>query len=242
MRSAIIIHLFSCLIVFGHPRKISLPTDTPFPRIGHVHAFADKGQTIPVLIPGDAEIKAHLFRLTGSTTIPTGPPILVPASDHAPTPITIDFPPSEKPTQYILVFDTPERPRLRITVLPLNHLDTLRNATRTAPIHLVRSPGETTHSLQQLGLSVQDSEAPPTEKNPITIVFNPTSDEARTLRSARNILVDPACPKGRQTWVSRNPGKWRITVHPETFTSQTLGTASGQAMLAELLQGQPETN
>jgi hypothetical protein len=188
--------LISSLPAIGHSERITLPGDPNVPPsvIGHTHVFADKDQTIQLNLPGEESIKAQLYRAAGNTVVPAGAAILANPIKNKATPISIDFPQSDKPTQYILIFEAPGKPRLKITALPLEHLHQLRLATGKKPITLVNPPHGLGDTFRQLGIVSRTQSSAQTRKAGILVFFkkqitDPTPGQV--LRAKRVIIVNP---------------------------------------------------
>ena len=237
IKAAIKIHLLSALLVCGHPTEFALPAGPSAPNIGHIHVFADGGQTIRLLVPGNGSVKAQLYRRAGTTVVPAGEPIAVPCSGHEPTAIKIDFPRSEKVTRYTLVFFSAGRSRIDITALPLNHLDPLRKIAGGKPIVLVHPPQGVADALRRLDVPCVTQGPEEAGKEDIVVLFRDPEDKPAPVKARRVIMVEPPARPDREIWVSSKPGSWQVTVPARCLTREVLLTASGQAKLTELLLG-----
>lgn len=238
--TSIKIYLFTSLLAFGHATEFALPARPSSPHLGHTHVFADDGQTISLQVPGKGSVNAQLYRQAGTTVIPAGQPIAVPCSGHEPSAIKIDFPRSEKPTRYMLIFFSEGRPRIDITALPLKHLDPLRKIARGKPIVLVRPPQEVAAAFRQLEVPFVEQGSGDVGKEDTVVCFSDTEDKPAPLKARRVVMVEPSTIPGREIWISRKPGSWNVTVPARYFTRDILLTASGQAKLIELLLGTPD--
>lgn len=236
--------LLGFLPAIGHPDEITLPRATCAPPfvIGKTHVFADRNQTIQLNLPGEEAINAQLYRTAGNTAAPAGEPIRITPVKNKPTPIRIDFPRSNKPTQYLLIFDSPDKPRLKITALPLEHLHYLRRVTGKEPITLVNPPQDLGETFRQLGIGSRIQNTPSPRKSGILVFFRkqisePTPEQVK--RAKRLIIVNPTCSPHQEVWISTKPDTWRITVPRHYFNPDLLLTANGQATLIHTLLDVP---
>jgi hypothetical protein len=255
MRILIYIYMTLCsLQLFAHPNEISLYNkNITEPLIGHIYVFSKKQQIIRINAPLNKSIHAQLYRVAGNSVAPTGKPITITQKNNAPTKLTIDFPASDRQTQYMLIFDIPKKKHINITALPNNHLDRLRKITLTSPVILVHPPEGIAETLRQLDIT-SVTQAPPSQtKGKIVIYFRNNNQPLPRIKAERLLIVSNKSKTKTKTkiqtkiktnqeiWIQQTNNSWKIVIPTHYITAETLLTAQGQAQLHHLLLNTPES-
>lgn len=230
-------------VIFAQQPSIRLkPATASQPHLlGHAHVFADKQQTLHLcsIPPLKKNLRATLYRAAGKILTPSGDPISIPPTLKPDTPVTIDFPRSEKQLHYTLVLNTRPKTRLNITVHPTNLLKPVRQYTKTSPLQLFNAPDQLPNTLHQLRIHSSVL----TDLNRVSkgalIVFAHNKPKLSNLRASRIIVIDPTLASNREIWVSTQPGQWRITLPSHYLDPKRLHTAKGQADLKRILLTTP---
>lgn len=241
-RAATLLTPLVAQVLLAQPSAITLeqPAKPPSNIIGHAHVFADKNQTITLNTPHPQQqkITAHLYRTTGNTLSPVGNPITISPTNKFKTTIRVDFPKSEKPTQYTLVLSTRPRIRLHITAHPKNLLHPLQHLA-PPPLQLLNTPPSTTKAFNQLGIPSRVLNDLNGVWGGMLILQNDKDSDLSHLKATRIIIVSPVLTESKEIWVSDKPNQWRITIPRHYLDPEHLKTAAGQANLKRILLSHP---
>lgn len=226
----------------AHPKTISLFSEKTSPNgiIGHTYVFSEKNQILQLNLPEKEKITAQLYRIVGQTVIPIPTPVTLTAQPDRSTSIHIDFPQSEKPTQYTLVFHTPNISRLNITALSTKHLATLQKIATKTPITLINPPEGLTDSLRQLSIPSRVHNTPTPPRGGMLIFFKKNNQQHPNIQAQRLIIVNPPGETDQEIWIQCRKNTWKISVPFHYFTKKSLSSAHGQLRLKEILLNTPD--
>jgi len=230
-------------VLLGKPTAITLEgssSHTPSD-IGHIHVFSGKTQIIKLnIIPSFKEkISAYLYRKAGSTLVPVANPFPVTASEKIPTTITVDFPKSEKTTQYVLIFNTLPKAHLTITAHPPTLLAPIRKSAKHTPIQFFNASAKLLKIFHHFSIPSRVLDDLNSVSEGVLILSDTNHPNLDNITANRIIISSASIPKNREIWVSHKPHQWKITIPSYYLAPDYLKTAAGQACLKRIIISNP---
>lgn len=204
--------------------------------LGHVFVFSAKEQKVSMRFIKTGEFTAKLYQEAQGLTADTGQSVVCNVKAGELSTITLDLPESSAVVNYRLVFTLEDKPSLRITSLPLDYLNKLKERCSRNPLVLVAPPVEFVQALQSSG--VQYTVANAAAKNTQLLISFRAMDKDAAL-AGRNIMVSTRMKLNRETWVHLGDERWKVYVPQSEFPVKNLDSAAGQAYLMRLLLDEP---